>query len=230
MGLWERLRTHAHVVTYVCSAAATVLAIAALVHTPTFRFELGNVAEWLAAIGSFAAFGALLFAAREWRSGQEERRSLETERQKVDQERRDLAAARDAERRDHEMSQSRLVIVEHPPFESRSWGGDDPPHPSQRDAIIRNYSAAPVFHLHIEEHLTDNDDVRVWENFAQHRGRPADWTVLAAGEPTGVLTVVGNRGDTPSTEFVEFTFTDSRGARWRRVGTSQPVQLLDAEP
>jgi hypothetical protein len=194
------------------------------------HIEWGNAAEWLAGVGSTAAFGALLYAAREWRSGQAERRSVEAERQKADKERRDLAAARDAERRDHEISQARLAIVEHAEFVSRGWGGDDQPHPAHRDAIIRNYSDAPVFHLHIEEHLTSNDDVRVWESFAAHRGRPADWPVLAANGATGVLMISGNQEDAPSTEFVEFTFTDGRGARWRRIGSSQPVQLIDSGP
>jgi hypothetical protein len=192
-----------------------------------WRFELGNLAEWAAALATLGGLGALLYLRREWRSSQAERRALESERQKADKERRDLAAAREAERRDHELSQARLIIVEHTPFESRSWGGDDPPNSAHRDAVIRNYSDAPIFHLHIHEHLTANDDVYVFEQFAHQTSRPEDRAVLKPDETTGVLTINGNQGKVPSTEFVEFTFTDSRGARWRRVGSSQPVQLID---
>ncbi|WP_133054444.1 hypothetical protein [Mycolicibacter algericus] len=199
---------------------------AAMLHARGWRIALGSVPEWLAAFGTFAAFGALLIAAREWRAGQDERRSLEDERRAADAERRALAATREAERQDNEVSQARLIIVEHVPYEDRTWGGSDPPPPSQRQVVIRNRSTAPVFHLHIEDHPSGNDDVYVFQNFAHARGRPADIPVLAADDATAAITVAGNAGEAPSTEYVEFTFTDARGTNWRRIGSNQPVRLI----
>ena len=81
----------------------------------------GNFAEWVAGAGSIAAFGALLFAAQEWRKGQ-------------------------AEKRDREADQARLVIVvpQHAgqlPEKGVIWhtGG----------IVISNRSESPVFNLKI---------------------------------------------------------------------------------
>ena len=129
--------------------------------------EWGNVPEWVAGIGSLAAFGALYIAAREWRSaggtpgfgGRPASRCQGAEA--ANAERKALTEAREAERRDHEHSQARLLIVEPMPFEDPTWGGVDPPPASQRRVVVRNYSGSPVFRCHVEEYPAEHDDVRV---------------------------------------------------------------------
>jgi hypothetical protein len=205
--------------------AATVVLIvvvcfqAAMLHSKGWRTPLGTLPEWITAFGVVAAFLTLWVAARGFQSAEKERQSLEEERQA-------LAATREAERRDHVISQARLIIVEHAPHVPLAWGGQDPPAPGRRDVLIRNHSDAPIFNLHIEGHPTGNDDVLLSQNFATGRSRPADMAVLAADQATELLIVEGSDADTPSTEYVEFTFTDARGARWRRLGSQQPIQEL----
>ena len=71
------------------------------------------------------------------------------------------------------------------------------------------------------------DGVLIFQSFAKGRDRPADMAVLSADQATQHLIVVGSANETPSTEYVEFTFTDARGARWRRLGSAQPEQQLE---
>ena len=112
--------------------SAVVLAQAEMLYTEGWRLALGTVPEWMAgfgtvftAIAALAAFGTLSVATKG-------RQSLETERQA-------LAAQRETERRDHVMSQARLIIVEPAP--------EVPVLPRSKpdDVVIRNHSSAPVF-------------------------------------------------------------------------------------
>jgi hypothetical protein len=96
----------------------------------------------------------------EWRSGQVERRAVDRDRRAADAERRALAEARDAERRDHEISQARLVIVEPINDSVATWGGPTQPNLAKADVVVHNYSSEPVFHLHVEE--DPNNDVVVF--------------------------------------------------------------------
>lgn len=98
---------------------------------------------------------------------------------------------------------------------------DQKPPPCSRDVRIRNFSDAPVFNLRIEDHPADH--VLVWQ-LGTGLVKPEVVQVLRGDESTYVLTVVGNEDQTPSAELIEFTFTDARGARWRRVGSQQPVR------
>lgn len=200
---------------------------ASMLHT-NWRIDLGTLPDWLAGLGTIAAFITLIFVARQWKASETDRQALETERRAVDTERRALAAAREAERHDFEASQARLIIVEQEPHVDHSWGGSNPPPPSRRNARIVNRSSAPVFHLRIEQEPREfAAEVTVLEILRQGRGAP-DGPVFSPGESTERLLVAGNSGDTPSTEYVAFIFTDARGVQWRRVGSGQPVRLLDA--
>ena len=91
--------------------------------------------------------------------------------------------------------------------------------------MIHNRSTEPVFGLHIEEYAT-NSDVRVFQGTASGRVAPRDIAVLAAGESTEPLGVEGGDEETPSTEQVEFSFTDPRQAMWRRRGNGPPKRVL----
>jgi hypothetical protein len=51
--------------------------------------------------------------------------------------------------------------------------------------------------------------------------------VLDAGVSTEPLGVHGGEPETPSTEYVEFSFTDPQQAMWRRRGNGPPERLLD---
>jgi hypothetical protein len=205
-----------------------VLAQAEMLYTEGWRLALGTVPEWMAgfgtvftAIAALAAFGTLSVATKE-------RQSLETERHA-------LAAQRDAERRDHVMSQARLIIVEPAPVAYY----EEPPGSNPYDVVIRNHSSAPVFNLHIgdnyvlkskgkmastQEFRPDFRDIRPDDPYSIPRNVP----VLAPGDATALLTVRG-QPMRERTEWVGFSFTDAQGARWRRVGSQQPVQELESD-
>jgi hypothetical protein len=91
-----------------------------MLHSEGWRPALGSFPEYLAALGSFATFGVLWFAAREWRRGE-------------------------SERRDSEAGQARLIVVDHVPHVDRSYGGQNPPPPGRRNVVIHNRSTEPVF-------------------------------------------------------------------------------------
>ena len=78
----------------------------------------GNAPEWLAGIGTVAAFGALLVAALEWRAGQ-------------------------AERRDNEADQARLIVAE----SVVDRVGDSMPWLRDCGVKVHNRSSAPVYDL-----------------------------------------------------------------------------------
>jgi hypothetical protein len=175
---------------------------AVMLYNEDFRPALGNFAEYLTALGSLSTFGVLWFAAREWRRGE-------------------------SERRDSEAGQARLIVVDHVPHVDRSFGGQNPPPPGRRNVVIQNRSTEPVFGLHIEEYATGSD-VRVFQHSANAgvRVAPRDMAVLAAGQSTDPIGVLGGDVDTPSTEHVEFLFTDPRQARWRKHGNGEPERVL----
>ena len=54
-------------------------------------------------------------------------------------------------------------------------------------------------------------------------------TVLAAGDSTALLRLRPQQlpQNAIVTEYLSFTFTDARAAKWRRVGGEQPVQQFD---
>ncbi|OBI53588.1 hypothetical protein [Mycobacterium sp. E787] len=174
---------------------------AVMLYSENWRPAFGSLPEYLAALGSFATFGVLWFAAREWRRGERERR-------------------------DREAGQARLIVAEHEPFINRSYSGMDPPEPGRRNVVIHNRSTEPVFALHIEEYATGSD-VRVFQNSASGRIAPSDMAVLAADQSTEPLGILGGDPHTPSTEHVEFMFTDPRQARWRKRGNGEPERALD---
>jgi hypothetical protein len=105
------------------SLAGAFGAVAAIQHIELdkrhLHVEFGNLAEWLAGVGSLAAFGALFYASREWRQSQ-------------------------LERRDQQADQARRVIAE--PSDSRSYS-QPPVH--TWPVTVSNHSGAPVFNLHV---------------------------------------------------------------------------------
>jgi hypothetical protein len=78
--------------------------------------------------------------------------------------------------------------------------------------------------LDIAVYATDSD-VRVFQHAAQTRVARGGLAVLAAKDATEALGVHGGDPKTPSTEHVEFSFTDARQVRWRRRGNGPPERL-----
>lgn len=191
--------------------AVVVVAQALMLRADGWTVPLGNVAEWIGGFGSMAAFGAVLFAALEWRAGQ-------------------------AERRDEEANQARLIIVEPASEHSRI----------PQTLVIRNRSQSPVFNVffHIGETArrmnsskadwvipgeaywglgTEGDPVLVPD------GRFGPLSVSRGSEPTTPPTppVITEHGLTPFPDDVVFTFTDVQGRSWKRVGAGQPTRDRD---
>lgn len=197
------------------AAMLSVLGGGLLIHAGVVEWggepQFGNVAEWIAAVGTVAAFGALFLAVREWLAGQ-------------------------AERRDEEANQARLIIVE--PAVEGSYSGE---------LVVRNRSGSPVFNVFFQ----------IGETARRMTAAKADWVtpgemyigigsegieVLIPGAEFGPLRVdralkptnpkmvpvITARGDTPFPRSVVFTFTDVRGRQWKRVGGDQPVRVVES--
>ncbi|OBK15742.1 hypothetical protein A5636_05215 [Mycobacterium asiaticum] len=73
-----------------------------------------------------------------------------------------------------------------------------------------------MFDPRIADHPRDNEDVLV-SQVGSGLVKPEVAQVLRSDEVTNVLTLVGNKGETPRANLIEFTFTDARG-EWA-VGT-----------
>jgi hypothetical protein len=241
---WRRNRATTLAVAFAALALVlfvVVLAQAEMLYTDGWRLALGTVPEWMAGFGTLftalaalAAFGTLSVATHEWEGSENERQLLEKERQAADKERRALAATREAERRDHVMSQARLIIVE--PAQP-AWVVL--PRSKPDDVVIRNHSSAPIFNIHIDDSYVLESkggkcaatEMYIWSgnpNDALVYSMPLDIPVLAPGEATARLSV-GGQPVSERTEWVGFSFTDAQGARWRRVGSQQPVQELESD-
>lgn len=235
---WNRNAAWLAAVFVIVGVVLGMLAIAQAIdlHARGWRWDLGTVPAWVGGIGSFAAFGALWVAAQQWRLGQADRRL-------ADEERRALAETRDAERQDHLISQARLIVVESVRRESQRHNRITGELAVREHAVIRNHSSEPVFNLHVEHESTkgknhftqeyqperDTDDDN---HFHPYLGIPfRDTPVLGPGQATADINIVNMHDTTgPFNELVVFTFTDARGARWRRIGSRQPVRILGETP
>jgi hypothetical protein len=200
---WHR---HAGVLAVAFALLAMLLAVVVVVQAVMLRTRgwgvpIGNVAEWIAAVGALAAFGALFYAATEWRAAQ-------------------------VERRDSEAEQARLIIVE--PVEPDRSSGSLRWIKHFDEFVVRNYSASPVFNLDVES-LDDSPDALVYQNVRvpstqrqSEMSRPSRVPVLQAGRATEPLNLVGGGAGVPKIQHLTFAFTDAKGRRWRRTGTDQP--------
>ena len=231
---WERHAGNILILLAVLALLVVIAVQAAMLQMQGWRVQLGSLADWVQALGTVAAFGALIFAGREWKSNERDRTALERdrqiaeeERQTADRERQALAEQREDERRDYEMSQARVVIVQPAPYEDVTFGGSDPPPAENREVVIHNHSGSPIFNIHIRSN-PGGGDIHVFQVYASGGDRPADREVLPPNESTAKLYVVGGAVGTPSTEHIEFTFTDARGLRWLKRGSGQPVRLLES--
>jgi hypothetical protein len=77
----QRWKRHAGVLSVVFAVVALTLLVVVVVQALmlrsrgwTVQWQWGNVAEWVAGVGTLAAFGALFYAAREWGIAHAERR------------------------------------------------------------------------------------------------------------------------------------------------------------
>lgn len=110
-----------------CTAGffAVILAVQRIELQGHLHIAWGNAPEWLSAIATIAAFGALLFAALTWRAGQAERRS------------------RDAD-------QARLIVVEPEDPDIPATPGYKVPILKERDFVVRNRSRAPIYDVIVQ--------------------------------------------------------------------------------
>jgi hypothetical protein len=130
---WNRLgqqwRKHAPTLAAVFVPLSVVGGVVAVVQgrmltDQGWTVPLGDVAEWVAGLGSVAAFGALYVAISQWRSAQ-------------------------VERRDQEAGQARLMIAELVTDRAlyQEWGVTD----DLSRAVVRNHSDAPVFNAIVKK-------------------------------------------------------------------------------
>jgi hypothetical protein len=166
--------------------------------------DWGTVPEWIAGIGSLIAFGALLVAVWEWRSGQ-------------------------VERRDREADQARLIIVEpvKPAADgvgSLVWYQNDEPAPY---LVVCNHSTTPVFNLQVASLDENGEGTLVWlsRKVGGKMRYPRLVPVLRPNDATEELMVASGSMGLTGIEAITFTFTDAAGRDWSRTGTQQPTRL-----
>lgn len=156
----------------------------------------GNVPDWLTGLGAMAAFAALFFAASEWRHTQ-------------------------AERRDSEGDQARLVVLE-VVEEDRSRGTWD------LLVTVRNHSSAPVLDVRAER-TGGAGALGYWQEEISHGVRhidPVYEPILLPGE-----TIPPFRFSlSADVRNIRLTFTDAHGRRWKRDGRKQPERALTDDP
>lgn len=236
---WKR---HSGWLAIVFAALALVLLVvvgcqAEMLYARGWRLSLGSVPEWLAgfgtgftAIAALAAYRTLKIAAGQWDDEQ-------------------------AQRREQVMRQAQLIVVEAVPRAEMVPPANQVPvrpdgKPAYRYVVIHNHSQEPVFNVRIPDgsHLETKEkmpwitsvaEVRAQQedgSFSSprptivHRHTPDLVPVLAPGQATFQLHLETVPRDEQPTEYVFFTFTDARGARWRRLGSEQPVQIIDEQP
>ncbi|HSS25900.1 MAG TPA: hypothetical protein VLL82_16225 [Mycobacterium sp.] len=178
-----------------------------MLHSRGWRIALGTVPEWgsaaftgIAALGVLAAFDNLRIVRRQWES--------------------QLA------------NQATLIIVEPVPAPPPPFGSEAKPR--DRYVVIQNHSTEPVFNLRI-----DRRSPKPRDKFGTHfeeRVPTTDGSIRHTAPPN-LVPVLSPRGATAEiraqslpmtetpTEYVSFTFTDARGAGWRRLGSEQPVPI-----
>lgn len=199
VGWWRRIRWP--IIALVGCSLAIVFGVTAAIQRIELQdrhlhIEWGNTAEWVAGVGTFAAFGVLLVAALQWRSDQ-------------------------ADRRDHEADQARLIIIE--PVKPRNAP------PNESHVVVRNHSSAPVFDLTVSSDKYVGGAVELIpveiKPLKPARDSPHQ-SVLPPGKETGVFRVIGVWPGFGSIDFVTVSFTDANNRRWERQGISEPKRVL----
>jgi hypothetical protein len=185
----------------VASLTIIVIVQATMLRSTGWTVPIGNVAEWVAAVSTLAAFGTLTYAGREWKSKVEDRNSLEHDRQAADKERQALAREREDERRDRESEQARLIVPEI--VEDQGY--------NEYEVVVRNRSTSDVMNV---------------QAYAYWGGGRCSRLILAPGEATEQFHV---RKSAPDNSFVTLSFTDSHGRQWKREGMSPPVRMIEPE-
>lgn len=137
--------------------------------------DWGNFPEWLQGVGTFAAFGALYFAANEWR-------------------------AQRIERRDAEADQARLILVEpaiaSDPAPPRMEDICKTPWPQ---VVVRNHSDGPIFNLVVRRVYFRRRDGELIGNGQN------DFYALSGGESTPRIVPQVHRHDVADILKVHFT-------------------------
>jgi hypothetical protein len=157
----------------------------------------GSFPDYIAALGTAAALGAVYIAAREWRSNHAERRASEAD-------------------------QARLIVLEQIHDDAPQIGIEQ-----NLRAVVHNYSGAPVLAVHavwiygknmvfIPGPPDDDGKPVGW--------KPAEFDIVAAGCTSEPFTMTHSfRG----LEQIKLTFTDARGRRWSRVGNAEPAPVFN---
>lgn len=180
-----------------------VVAQAVELYAGGWRMDMGSFPAWMSGFGAIFTAIAAVAAVLAFRGAEKERRAV--------------ALAREAKSLDDEIAQARLIVVE--------FMGVPP-----RPMAVTNHSTAPIFDVKVEDQSPVDDRVRIQSAVDHHIS--LTWTELGPGEQTegGFLPAFYKEATYESKrnyiQHIAFSFTDARGARWQRVGTEQPVRVL----
>lgn len=181
-----------------------VVAQAVELYAEGWRMDMGSFPAWMSGFGAIFTAIAAVAAVLAFRGAEKERRAV--------------ALAREAKSLDDEIAQARLIVVEFMDVE--------PPRPM----AVTNHSNAPIFDLKVEDQSPVDNRVRV-QSAVDHLVS-LTWTQLGPKQQTegGFVPAFYIEATYESKrnyiQHITFSFTDARGARWQRVGTGQPVRLL----
>jgi hypothetical protein len=176
--------------------AAVVVVQAVMLRSRGWTIPIGSVPDWLQAVGTVAAFGALFYAAQEWRAAQNERRAREAD-------------------------QARLVLLQTPDpgnFNDESIVVRN--HSAAPIYDVQVYTLSSPFSpatSSLEEFLDDFADPA--EAYAPVLP-PGGTTVppLDVSAPEEVREQYSS-----SIDFAAAMFTDALGRRWWRFGKAEPT-------
>jgi hypothetical protein len=165
-----------------------------------FHIEWGNAAAWLGGVGAFAAFGALFYAALQWRVAQ-------------------------TERRDREADQARLIVTES--YSSKNFDDESVVVRNHSEAPIfdvqlfthRQHLSGALLSAGVDKFLEEADPTEAYAPVL----RPGDATTPALEVTSPDYAPAPDvRNYANPFGFTAVTFTDARGRRWWRFGTNQP--------
>lgn len=187
---------------------AIVIVQAEMLYLQGWRLNNGSVPDWIAGIGSLAAFGALYFAASEWRSAHRAKR-------------------------DSEANQARLVSVERlESAEPFTYAIRNRSHSSVFDLYFHDgETASRMNELHPRTHTGGKQAYSGigrtgWDVLApdQATGPISTTIVLVAGTQEPLSLPIAQIP--PSVDAVVFSFTDAEGRRWKRTGIDKLERIF----
>lgn len=169
---------------------------AVMLYRDAWRPALGTFPDWMAGIGSLATFGALAFAAREWRATQ-------------------------AERRERTGDQARLVVIQ--PSDPKDFRDESVVVWNHSEAPIYDVMVFTLRRYFRPDGSADEVKYFLEEIADPAEAYAGVLPPKTATDPPLDVNPVDREEHASSISFAAVTFTDAHGRRWWRFGRGQPT-------